>query len=56
MDGNQELVHGCTTSNYPVMRAGRVATSTIARVTHLLLVLVLLMWNDGGSPGGSHER
>jgi hypothetical protein len=58
MNGNQELVHGCTTSNYPVMQVGRIATSTIAkpRVTHLLLLLLLLMWNDGGSPGGSHGR
>ena len=29
MNGNQELVHGCTTSNYPVMQVGRIATSTL---------------------------
>jgi hypothetical protein len=44
MNRNQELVHGCTISNYPVMQVGRIATSTIAKphVTHLLLLLLLM--------------
>jgi hypothetical protein len=48
MNGNQELVHGCTTINYPVVQVGRIATSTIAkpRVTHLLLMMMMMMWND----------
>ena len=48
MNGNQELVHGCTTINYPVVQVGRIATSTIAkpRVTHLLLLMMMMMWND----------